>query len=102
MDERREEPASGWTGIGLYLRALARGRTARRRHALAPRTEPENPRALLGTVPFLILIAALALFAVAIAWLAWPGGERPRPKPAAAEPGTAPPGWFEDAKREMR
>ena len=57
---------------------------------------------LLSTVPFLALIGALGVLAGAIITDALPGrGARP-PAPAPLEQGTAAPGWFEEAKKDMR
>lgn len=99
-------PARGWTRIEDYLGAMANRRTARRlREPLPKRTQPEFPRALLSTVPFLALICALGLLTIGIAMLAWPGGRTPpraEEAQAAADRGTALPGWFENAQRDMR
>jgi hypothetical protein len=95
--------AKRWTRPEDYVVALARLRSARQRHQVQPRSEPEEPRAMLGTVPFLVLTAALAMLALAIIASAWPGHEPPQAKPAAAsEQGRAPPDWFDKAKRELR
>lgn len=56
----------------------------------------------MSTLPFLALIAALALLIVGFAIAAWPGREHPRAKPPEREFGTAPPGWLERAERDMR
>ena len=56
-----------WTRADDYVSALARRRTARRkREGNQVRTQPETPRLLLSTVPFLGLIVALAILGVAI------------------------------------
>lgn len=95
--------ARRWTRPEDYVVALARLRSSRQRNRAEPRTEPEEPRAMLGIVPFLMLTAALAMLTLAIAVAAWPGRERPQPASAAAsEPGKAPPDWFDRAKKEMR
>ena len=59
---------------------------------------------LLSTVPFLILMGLLAILAVAIMIIAFPGNQpRPRPQQVSAhERGRAERGWFEDAEKEMR
>jgi hypothetical protein len=93
-----------WTRLDAYLASLARRRTARRSRTPGPRTEPEAPRLLLSTLPFLALIAGLAVLSVAIAIAAWP--VRP-PVAAPARPpvhelGTAPKGWFQKAQKEFR
>jgi hypothetical protein len=92
----RQRPA--WTRIDLYLRAMARLRLPKER----PRTQPQEPRLSLSTLPFLALILALGVLAVAFAIAAWPGRETPRPKPPEREFGTAPPGWLERAEKEFR
>ena len=82
---------------------MARKRSARRAREPKPRTQSDAPRALLSTIPFLALLGALAVLAVAIMVLAWPGGqELPRPKAAAHELGTAEKGWFQEAQKEMQ
>jgi hypothetical protein len=95
-------PARQWTRVEDYVLALARSRTSRQRHRSRQRTQPEEPRAMLSTIPFAALMAALAVLAVAIAVAAWPGRERSAPALQAAAEGTAPPSWFDAAKREMR
>ena len=98
-------PTRAWTRVEDYFASLARRRTERRRREPeTPRTQPEAPRLSLSTLPFLALLAALAALAVAIAIAAWPGREHPRAQPRAQprELGTAPPGWLDRAKREMR
>jgi hypothetical protein len=93
-----------WTGLDDYLASLARRRTARRSRTPGPRTEPESPRFLLSTLPFLALIAGLAVLSVAIAIAAWPVRQpiSRRITVAAHELGTAPKGWFQEAKKEFR
>lgn len=92
----------GWTGVESYLVALARRRTARHKREGRPRgMDGESPQPTLGTVPFLVMMAAFALLFVAIATLAWPVHEQQKPRPAERESGTAPPGWLEDAEKEM-
>ena len=95
-----------WTRIDSYIGALARRRTERRRRegSSRGRTQPERPHAWLGTLPFLALSLAMALLAAALFIAAWPGRET-APKTvetAQREPGTAPPGWFDEARREFR
>jgi hypothetical protein len=103
-DERLAEPGTErkWTRAEDYFAALARLRTARRTRTEKPRTEPESPRILLSTLPFLALIAGLAVLAVAIMIAAWPGARpQPKPRPAEHEQGVAPKGWLEDAERDF-
>jgi hypothetical protein len=95
-------PAERWTRIDAYLAGLRR-RTLGRRTRVRQRSEPEVPRLMLSTVPFAALIAVLAILIVTFAVAAWPPAQpRFEPKPAPREPGTAPPGWFEEAKKEFR
>jgi len=96
--------AHRWTRADDYLTALARRRTARRnREPEAPRTQPEAPRLLLSTIPFLALIAALAILAVAIMITAWPGNHPPAAQhPVQKERGVAVKGWLQEAEKEFR
>jgi hypothetical protein len=58
---------------------------------------------LLSTVPFLALIGLLAILAIAIAIIAFPGSQ-PRPgaqQAPAKEKGVAQRGWFQEAQKEM-
>ena len=93
-----------WTRADDYLSALARRRTARRkREGDQARTQPETPRLLLSTVPFLALIAALAILGVAIMITAWPGSHpQATHPPEQRELGVAPKGWFQEAEKEFR
>ena len=96
-------PRSSWTRPDAYIGALARKRSFRRRHRDEARTQPERPRLLLSTVPFLALIGLLAILAVAIMVAAFPGTQ-PQPKArqvAAKEQGIAERGWFQEAQKEM-
>lgn len=96
-------PARQWTRPETYVSAIARKRRFRRAHADRPRTQPERPQLMLSTLPFLALFAFLAVLAVAIMVMAYPGN-RPAPRPhAAAKPerGIAQPGWFQDAQRQF-
>ena len=91
-----------WTRPDDYLGALARRRTARRKRETRSRTQPESPRLLLSTIPFLALIAALAIMAVAIMVIAWPGSQpQPAPMQAQHEQGVAAKGWFQNAAKEF-
>ena len=107
MEEKQRvaSPAPGqpWTKPEDYLGAMARKRSFRRARREQPRTEPDRPRLLLSTVPFFALIAFLAVLAVAIMILAFPGSQ-PITKAkviAAKEQGVAERGWFEEAQKEM-
>lgn len=98
-----QSPARRWTRPDEYIALLAQQRRARRRHRPKGRTEPESPRLLLSTLPFVALFALLAVLAVAIMVLAFPGSQ-PRPKPKAAAPheqGVARKGWFQEAQKDM-
>jgi hypothetical protein len=93
--------ARSWTRIDSYLWGARRRRSAAsRRRSAKPARDPDPPRPLLNTVPFLVLILALAVITVAIVMLARPGGLRQQgrsaPTQQTAEPGTAPPGWLEN------
>ena len=97
------DEARPWTRIDEYIVSLARRRSARRAHSVKPRTQPEEPRFVLSTLPFLLLLAALLVVAVAIFLAAWPGSRpQPQPKPEVREQGIAKRGWLEDAEREFR
>jgi hypothetical protein len=92
-----------WTRAEDYLGAMARRRTERRKREPKPRTQPESPRLLLSTLPFLVLIAAMAVLAVAIMIAAFPGTQpQPRPQTAQHQQGVAAKGWFQEAKKQFR
>jgi len=95
-----------WTRLDAYIASLARRRTARRSRIPGPRTEPETPQLLLSTLPFLALLAGLAVLSVAIAIAAWPVHDAPvvaqQARPPAHELGLAPKGWFQKAQKEFR
>jgi hypothetical protein len=96
-------PQSKWTRAEAYLGGLALRRSARRARRLGARSEPEAPRLILSTIPFAVLIAVLGLLIVAFAVAAWPGSQPDfKEKVAQKELGTAQPGWFDEAKKEMR
>jgi hypothetical protein len=91
-----------WTRVEDYLGAMARRRTERRRREPKPRTQPESPRLLLSTLPFLALIMAMAVLAVGIMILAFPGAQpRPPARPAAHQQGVASKGWFQEAQKQF-
>jgi hypothetical protein len=95
--------ARAWTRIDDYLVHMRRrDAAARRRRRLEPRTEPEAPRFILSTLPFLALLAVLGVMTIAMMIAAWPGQERPvKTRPAVHELGTAQKGWLEEAQRDM-
>ena len=91
-----------WTRVEDYLGALARRRTERRRRGPKVRTQPEAPRLLLSTLPFLVLLAAMAVLAVGIMIIAFPGTQpQPRPRPVAHQQGVATKGWFQEAQKQF-
>jgi len=66
------------------------------------RTQPETPRLLLSTLPFLALIMAMAVLAVGIMILTFPGAQpQPQPRPAAHQHGVASKGWFQEAQKQF-
>jgi anti-sigma factor RsiW len=92
-----------WTQADDYLGAMARRRTARRQREPGRRTQPESPRLLLSTIPFIALIAALAILGIGIMIIAWPGSQpQPTPKPVPHEQGVAAKGWFQEAEKDFR
>jgi anti-sigma factor RsiW len=97
-----ESPAGRWTRAEDYLGAMARRRTYRRKSP-RQRTEPESPRLLLSTIPFVALLALLAVLAVSIMIAAFPGTQPQQHAPVAAprEQGVAPRGWFQEAQKEF-
>jgi len=97
-------PTGAWTRVEDYFSSLARRRTARKRREPGPHFHPDAPRISLSILPFVALLAAVVVFAVAIVIDAWPGRERPQaePEPQPRELGTAPPEWLEEAKRDIR
>ena len=98
-----ESPAGKWTRPEDYLGAMARKRSFRRERRVGDRTESEGQRMLLSTIPFLALIGLLAVLAVAIMILAFPGAQ-PQEKPpqiAQKEQGVAARGWFQEAQRQF-
>jgi hypothetical protein len=99
-----ESPEGRWTRPEDYVEALARKRTYRReKERRQGRTEPEAPRLMLSTVPFLALLALMGVLAVAIMVLAFPGSQ-PQPKApevAQKERGVAQKGWFQEAQKQF-
>jgi len=92
-----------WTRVDDYLGAMMLRGTARRSRKWRPRTQPEAPRLLLSTIPFLALIAALAMLGVAIMVVAWPGAQLQQPQHHVAQPeqGVAARGWFQEAEKDF-
>ena len=101
-DLARPQPKK-WTRADDYLGAMGRRRTARRNRVPGERTQPEAPRLLLSTIPFLALITALAILAVAIMVVAWPGSQpQPRARQVPHQQGVAARGWFQEAEKDFR
>jgi hypothetical protein len=98
-----DTPARGWTRPDAYIGALARKRTFRKSQGEKRRTQPETPRMLLSTLPFLALLGLLGILAVAIMVIAFPGNQPPlKPHQAAArEQGRAERGWFQEAQKQF-
>ena len=96
-----ESRAGHWTRPEDYVTAMAVKRTARRKREPRPRTEPEVPRFSLSTLPFLALLCAMAVLALAIAVTALPVSHERKARTAQAEPGTAAKGWFQEAQKEF-
>jgi hypothetical protein len=95
-------PERTWTQIDDYLGALARRRTARRSREGGRRTQSDEPRFSLSTLPFMLLIGALLVITVGIAVIAWPGSQpAPVNRIEPREIGKAPKGWFQEAQREF-
>lgn len=98
-----ESPADRWTRPEDYLGAMARKRSFRRDRAGKERSQPESPRLLLSTLPFLAMVVMLGILGVAIMVAAFPLTQ-PHEKAAPVaqrEQGVAPRGWFQEAQREF-
>ena len=98
-----ESQTGRWTRPEDYLGAMARKRSFRRGRR-GERTQPEAPRMLLSTVPFVALLVLLGVLAVAMMVLAFPGAQpqpRKAPQIAEKEQGVAAKGWFQEAEREF-
>lgn len=103
MKQHRLAESPKWTRAEDYVEALARRRTARRASDSRQRTQPEAPRLLLSTVPFLVLFGLLAALSIAITIVAMPGSQ-PRPavrQAASTQEGIAARGWLEEAKKDF-
>lgn len=103
MKQHGVAESARWTRAEDYVEALARKRTSRRSVRTRQRSEPESPRLLLSTVPFLVLIGLLGLMAVAIMIAAFPGSQ-PQPRVFKAAPrqeGVAARGWLEEAQKDF-
>lgn len=98
-----ESPAGRWTRPEDYLGAMARRRSFRRHRHASDRTEPDSPRLLLSTLPFVAMMALLGILAVAIMVAAFPITQPHEIAAPASQPeqGVAPRGWFQEAQREF-
>jgi len=104
-----DEKARAWTRPEDYWppRRLRRsGRSAPRRFVPTEQEEQEpETRPLLDLVPYAALLLALAVLAVAIIAMAWPGRTVPQQAAPAREPvevGLAPKGWIDEAQPTRR
>ena len=101
LDQSSPCPADApeeWTRLEDYLDLGRLWRRAGRRHRrrLQPRTEPSAPGLLsLGMLPFVLLLAAMALLTILFIIAAVPGNRYPERPPQPPELGTAPPGWLD-------
>jgi hypothetical protein len=96
--------ARKWTQADDYVEAFGRSRSFGRSRRPGERTESETQRLWLSTVPFLALLAALAVLSAAIMITAVRGQDA---QPAARqipqhERGVAQRGWFEEARKQFR
>ena len=101
--EEKLAPPRHWTQPEDYLRAMARKRRFRRARQLLDHTKTGEPRMLLSTLPFLALLALLAVLSAAIMIVAFPG-KKPAARPASAhvrQQGVAAPGWFQEAQKQF-
>ena len=106
-DDLARPKSRSWTRPDDYFETLALRRTARRKRERGPmpagtRAEPDSPRLFRSTLPFLALMAALGVLAVAIMIAAWPGRTQRHPPPQQRQQGVAAKGWFQTAQREFR
>jgi hypothetical protein len=97
-DSKQGEATSEWTRLAEYLDLGRLWRRAGRRHRrrMSPRTEPSAPGLFsLGMLPFVLLLAALALLSILVIVTSVPGQGSPERRAAPPELGTAPPGWLD-------
>ena len=92
-----------WTRPEAYVEALARQRHSRRTSRARLRTQPETPRLLLSTVPFVAIIGFLAILGFAIMMMAMPTAHSPhRPeRQVARQEGVAARGWLQEARKDF-
>ncbi len=99
-----DEKARAWTRPEDYWpsrRPARSGKPAKsRRRPPGDRGDPiEGGRLTLTALPYLLMLAGLAVMAVVIMTMAWPGNRtpiQPAPPPQAVEVGTAPKGWINE------
>ena len=98
-----ESPAGRWTRSEDYVEALARRRTFRRSREKQRRSQPEAPALLLSTLPYVALLALLAVLTLGIMIAAYPGAQPQMKAPPTPmkEQGVAPRGWLQEAQREF-
>lgn len=87
-----------WTRLEDYLDLprLWRRSSRRNRRLVAPRTEqPAASLMSIGMLPFLLLMAGMAILSALIIVAAIPGKQTPQREPAEPPLGTAPAGWLE-------
>jgi hypothetical protein len=96
-----DEKARAWTRPEDYWpprRPRRSGKDPVQRYRPRPSDEQRREtRPLLELVPYAALMFGLAVLAIAIIALAWPGrtASQWQQKPAAAEVGTVPKGWID-------
>jgi hypothetical protein len=93
-----------WTRPEDYVEALARQRKSRRASKALPRTQPEAPRLLMSTVPFVAIIAFLAILGFTIMMMAMPRAHPRTEVQRAAAPkqtGVAARGWLQEARKDF-
>jgi hypothetical protein len=101
LDRSTSSPADApgdWTRLEDYLdlRRLWRRAGKRHRRRIRPRSEPSAPRLLsLGMLPFVLLMAAMALLTILFVIAAVPGKSYPERPLQPPEAGTAPAGWLD-------
>ena len=87
-----------WTKLEDYLDLGRLWRRAGKRHRrrMQPRTEQSAPGLLsLGMLPFVLLLAAMALLSILVIIDAVPGKSYQDRSPPPPEAGTAPAGWLD-------
>ena len=106
-DEIPARPAAAdkrWTRAQDYVALLRLQRRTADKLRQAGRSRPQRgePFAALGLLPFIALMAALAVVAIAIFTVAAPGllrSKAPPPVKQEEKLGTAPPGWIDEPSR---